>query len=90
MVELRNGKSLSGYPIYLMARTQAPEIQCIECEKPAGWLCMECVYEADSPGTLCDEHVQEHPHDEYGDPLPIVNSPRVGMCGYDGPADPPY
>ena len=29
-------------------------------------------------------------HDEYGDPMPLVNSPRTGMCAYDGPAEPPY
>jgi hypothetical protein len=22
--------------------------------------------------------------------LPVVNSPRLGMCGYTGPAEPPY
>ena len=27
-----------------------------------------------------------HPHDQYGEPIPLVNSPRLGMCGYDGPA----
>jgi hypothetical protein len=50
------------------------------------------LYEADENGVwfLCDEHVKNHPHDEYGDPLPLVNSPRLGMCGYDGPAEPPY
>ena len=26
----------------------------------------------------------------YGDPISLVNSPRLGMCGYDGPAEPPY
>jgi hypothetical protein len=51
---------------------------------------MECGYEDRRPGTLCDAHAKVHPHEEYGDPLALVNSPRVGMCGYDGPADPPY
>jgi len=31
-----------------------------------------------------------HPHKNYGDPLPLMNSPRTGMCGYTGPATPPY
>jgi hypothetical protein len=22
--------------------------------------------------------------------MALVNSPRTGMCGYDGPAEPPY
>jgi hypothetical protein len=51
---------------------------------------LECVYEMDEQGTLCDEHARNHPHDNYGEPMPLVNSPRVGMCGYDGPAEPPY
>jgi hypothetical protein len=48
------------------------------------------VYELDQQGTLCDDHAQEHPHEEYGEPVPLVNSPRVGMCGYVGPAEAPY
>jgi len=33
---------------------------------------------------------EAHPHEEYGEPIEIVNSPRLGLCGYTGPADPPY
>ena len=46
--------------------------------------------EQDEWGTLCDEHAKSHPHDEYGEPVALVNSPRMGLCGYDGPAEPPY
>ena len=90
MVGMREGKPLTKNPIVLMARNNAPEVECMECEKPAAWLCIECMYEEDKPGTLCDEHVEGHPHDDYGEPMPLVNSPRVGMCGYVGPAEPPY
>ena len=71
-----------------MARNRVPEMLCVECDRPAGWLCLECLYEANEPGTwfLCEEHVKDHPHDQYGEPIPLVNSPRLGMCGYDGPA----
>ncbi len=62
----------------------------MECDQPAAWLCMECIYEFNETGALCDEHAREHPHTNYGEPVPLVNSPRVGMCGYDGPAKPPY
>jgi hypothetical protein len=68
----------------------APRLQCVECERPARWLCYECMVEHDEPGTLCDTHAQGHPHADYGEPVPLVNSPRTGMCGYVGPADPPY
>ena len=86
----RPGVPLTRHPITLMARNLPPEYDCMACGKPAHWLCLECVYEHDSPGTLCDDHAEQHPHDDYGEPMPIVNSPRVGMCGYEGPAEPPY
>ena len=89
-VGVRQGNPLTKHSIFLMARNDPPEVLCMECDQPATWLCLECVYELDEPGTLCDEHAQDHPHDEYGEPMPLVNSPRVGMCGYTGPAEPPY
>ncbi len=88
--DVRRGKPLTEHPIFLMARNHPPEVACTECGQPAAWLCMECMYEYDEPGWLCDEHAEDHPHDDYGGPLPAVNSPRLGMCGYDGPAEPPY
>jgi len=90
VVEVREGKSLTSHPIVLMARNELAEAECMECGKAASWLCLECLYESNERGTLCDEHVEEHLHEEYGGPMPLVNSPRVGMCGYDGPAEPPY
>jgi endogenous inhibitor of DNA gyrase (YacG/DUF329 family) len=90
VVDVRRGKPITKHPIALMARNNMPENACIECGQPATWLCIECVYEDETPGTLCDQHAKEHPHDAYGEPHPLLNSPRVGMCGYAGPADPPY
>ncbi len=90
VVGIRDGKPLTTHPITLMGRNNIPEVSCMECDQPASWLCMECMYELEEPGTLCEEHAEDHPHDDYGGPMPIVNSPRVGMCGYSGPADPPY
>ncbi|MDY0042797.1 MAG: hypothetical protein RBS57_21000 [Desulforhabdus sp.] len=90
VVDVRQGKPLSRHPVFLMARNKPLEAKCTECGKPAAWLCLECVYDHDELGTLCDRHAKDHPHDEYGEPVPLVNSPRIGMCGYVGPADPPY
>lgn len=90
LVDTREGKPTTSRPIALMVRNLMPEEQCIECGKPATHLCMECLIEDEKWGTLCDEHTATHPHDNYGEPFPLVNSPRLGMCGYDGPADPPY
>ncbi|MEA3336565.1 MAG: hypothetical protein U9R25_11685 [Chloroflexota bacterium] len=89
-VAVREGKPLTVHPIVLMARNGPPEAECMECGQPASWFCMECLYEYDEAGTLCDEHVEEHLHRAYGEPMPLVNSPRMGMCGYEGPAEPPY
>lgn len=89
-VGTRVGKPTTKHPIALMARNLIPEAECMECGQPATWLCMECLYEQKGSGWLCAKHVKKHPHDNYGEPLPLVNSPRLGLCGYDGPADPPY
>ena len=90
VVGVREGKSLTASPIFLVARNNPPEDYCMECDQPASWLCIECIYELEKSGTLCDEHAEAHPHTNYGEPMPLVNSPRVGMCGYEGPAEPPY
>ncbi|MDV7391640.1 hypothetical protein RZS08_09820, partial [Arthrospira platensis SPKY1] len=66
------------------------DFTCQECGQPAEWLCVECIYEHDAPGLLCKAHADEHEHEAYGGLTPLVNSPRVGMCGYAGPAEPPY
>ena len=89
-VAIREGSSLTKHPIYLMARNNMPEAVCSECGEPAGWLCMECLIENGDEATLCEKHAAKHPHEDYGKPIPLVNSPRLGMCGYDGPANPPY
>ena len=88
-VGVREGKPLTPHPITLMARNTVPEEKCMECGEPASWLCLECLYE-DEPGTLCDRHAKDHPHQDYEWMMPLVNSPRTGMCGYTGPAEPPY
>lgn len=90
LVDVRKGMPLTAKPIFLMARNHPIEFSCMECSQPATYLCLECIYDEDAEGTLCDKHAESHPHDNYGEPMLIVNSPRMGMCGYDGPAEPPY
>ena len=89
-VAVREGKPLTSKAIALMSRNNMPDYTCIVCGKPATHLCMECLIEEQTEGTLCDQHTTDHPHDNYGEPIALVNSPRMGMCGYDGPAKPPY
>ncbi len=92
VVGVDEGKPLTKHPIFLMARNDGPLVDCMECGEAAGWLCMECLYEyeGEATGFLCNEHAPKHPHDNYGPPMPLLNSPRSGVCGYAGPDNPPY
>lgn len=67
--------------IQVIARNDMPEILCDECGKPAKEICTECVWEG--KGFLCESCAQDH---ECGEDmfLPVVNSPRMGECGYTG------
>ena len=87
-VGVRKGKPLTTHPIYLMARNNPLEASCSQCDQPATWFCTECWDEDDGHPFFCDEHSEEHEHYDYL--MPWVNSPRVGLCGYTGPAEPPY
>jgi len=86
----REGKPITKHPVTLLVRNVAPIYECQECGKPASWLCMECVIEDEAEGSLCDQHAENHPHEDYGEPIRLYNSPRMGLCGYEGPAEPPY
>ncbi len=70
-----------GKAIQVLARNTPPVILCEECGKPATNICSQCIF--DEKGWLCDDCAQEH---ECGEEmlLPVVNSPRVGMCAYTG------
>lgn len=90
VVAMRQGRPLTTKPVYLMARNNNPEEQCALCSAAAGWYCADCLAELGLWINLCATHCADHAHDDYGGPMPLVNSPRLGMCGYDGPAEPPY
>ena len=66
----------------LLARNEAPQVSCQRCGiQPATQICTEC--EGNGKGWLCKACAVAH---ECGDEmcLPVVNSPRVGVCGYTG------
>lgn len=67
--------------VTLLARNQPPPIVCEECGAPASQVCSQCLWQGN--GWLCDECMEDH---ECGEEmcLPVVNSPRVGVCGYTG------
>ena len=70
--------------IVLMARNLPPVFACVECGEPATQLCAECSYK--ELALYCDECCKEH---ECGEDmmLPVVNSPRMGVCAYCGEDD---
>ncbi len=87
VIDIRQGK-WQGKPIFLMARNKLMDLQCANCSKPAEWICTECMWDQDW-WMYCESCLKDHPHD--GEmALPVVNSPRMGQCGYGGPAEPPY
>ena len=71
--------------INVLARNFRPVIPCYECGKPATHVCSQCIYDGEK-AWLCDEHIVRHKCGEDMS-LPVVNSPRVGLCGYTGEAD---
>ncbi|SHK22928.1 hypothetical protein SAMN02745975_03909 [Geosporobacter subterraneus DSM 17957] len=70
--------------VVLMARNLPPAFACVECGRPATQLCSCCIYE--DYAFYCDECGEEH---ECGEDmmLSVVNSPRMGVCGYCGEED---
>lgn len=78
----REGHPVTKKPVVLLARNRQPQILCGRCGKnlaefidiheqdEGSWYCSECAEEEDLP---TEEEV-----------LPVVNSPRVGVCAYTG------
>ncbi len=80
-----------GRGILLLARNEAPVFDCGTCgneaEVKTGGFCLECNYDGKSP-FVCASCIPEHKCEEYGDtPFTITNSPRMGVCAYDGNMD---
>lgn len=73
--------------IVLLSRNEPPEIICSKCGKaPATQMCTVCVYNTDA--FFCDKCAKLHAETcpDFGDysALPVVNSPRMGVCAYEG------
>jgi hypothetical protein len=67
--------------VCLVARNEPPTWKCDECDEVATMVCTECHSEGD--GFCCPVHAETH---ECGEDmlLPVVNSPRMGVCAYEG------
>lgn len=68
--------------VRVLARNDPPDIRCAVCGGVATRVCGVCHW--DGEGWLCDACAPEH---SCGTELllPVVNSPRVGLCAYTGP-----
>jgi hypothetical protein len=75
-------------PVRVLARNDPPEIRCGKCGRPAVLVCPECMC-GGGEGWLCKACAKRHEDECEGGErmLPVVNSPRVGVCGYCGPED---
>lgn len=69
--------------IRVLARNEPPEIECEVCGAPATSVCTEHLYMREGKAWLCEDCTAGHDCDDYLF-LPVVNSPRVGVCGYTG------
>jgi hypothetical protein len=67
--------------VNVVARNEAPIWPCDVCGHPATRICAECANRGN--GFLCGIHARSHGcgNDML---LPVVNSPRMGVCGYCG------
>ena len=82
VIALHEGPMKRNKPIEILARNDPPEIACDECgEALAVEICTECQW--DGEGWLCESCAEDHSCDEEMR-LPVVNSPRTGVCGYAG------
>jgi hypothetical protein len=69
--------------IGILAINDAPQLPCDACgKKPATQICSECLWDGEKAAFFCDTCMEEHEHEELL--LPLVNSPRTGLCGYTG------
>jgi hypothetical protein len=68
--------------IVVMARNEPPALVCHVCGQPASSVPSGSEYDALAEIVLCEIHANAT---EYPDELlPLVNSPRTGVCGYTG------
>ncbi|MBA2693288.1 MAG: hypothetical protein H0U65_12510 [Rubrobacter sp.] len=70
-------------PLRLLSQNEAPVWECDVCGGEATQICTMCMYEKENP-FYCEAHAENHDCDEPEMLLPVVNSPRMGMCGYTG------
>ena len=74
--------SIGRASVRLLARNEPLVWPCGDCKAPASVVCLYCI-DSDN-GFFCDAHAEMHEHAGEKVYLPVVNSPRMGVCGYSG------
>lgn len=69
--------------VRLLGRNIPPDFACRVCGAQAEFFCCECDSTRENP-FFCEKCLSRHEH-EYA--LPVVNSPRMGVCAYCGEYD---
>jgi len=76
------GSGFAGRSLVRLRAQNAPlEWTCADCAAPATLVCPFCYEES---VVLCDTHASSHEHADEESYLPVLNSPRMGVCGYSG------
>lgn len=83
VVSEREGRIGGPVPLRILSRNEDPVWTCALCDQPATQICTYCMYEQENP-FYCEAHAEDHDCEEEM-LLPVVNSPRMGTCGYTGP-----
>ncbi len=79
---VRQGSLPGRRQLRLLARNDPEELQCSKCDAVATAVCSMC------PVPLfCKTHAARH-RCRGGELLPVVDSPRMGVCAYTGPSRP--
>lgn len=71
-----------GPGIKVAARNDAPDIACSQC----GGVATELLFDDWEPSAYCDTCLGSVSEDGETYTLPVVNSPRMGVCAYSGPS----
>jgi hypothetical protein len=79
VMAIRPGK-MKGELVRILARNNPYQFECSSCGKNASDYCLEC------DAFYCGKCLQKHNCGEEM-ALPVVNSPRMGVCGYVGELD---
>jgi hypothetical protein len=81
VLAVRDG-SIGPGAVRLLARNSPLVWSCFACEKSASVICPLCSDE--EAAVFCATHAKAHRCSGEMALLPIVNSPRMGVCGYTG------